>query len=98
MSNLFRTSIAARSTILIVAIVGLVGLAILALAIPLTAQVGRAEQQARIQEFLDIVQNTVGIACFLGDRQLADEVARGLISTRTVREVTIRAGTAELAH
>ncbi|MEO8674638.1 MAG: sensor domain-containing diguanylate cyclase [Casimicrobiaceae bacterium] len=98
MTGLFRTSIAARSAVVIVSIVAVVGLGFLALAIPLAQQEKSAEQQNRIQEYLDIVQNTVAIACYVSDKKLADEVARGLISTRTVIEVTIRAGNVELAH
>ncbi|HEX7559478.1 MAG TPA: hypothetical protein VF386_09770, partial [Usitatibacter sp.] len=61
--RLFRTSIAARSTAIIVAIVGSVGIALLAVTVQLAAQQERAAQQARLSELLDVVQPTVAIAC-----------------------------------
>jgi len=98
MIKYLRTSIAARSTAAILVIVSLVGVGFLALAILLTERQEGVKQQARLIELLDTVQSTVSIACFLSDKQLADEVARGLLSNRTVGEVTISAGNAQLAH
>ena len=98
MTNIFRTSIAARSAAIILLIVGLVGLFLLALAIPLTEHEEEIKQQARLNELLDTVQRTVSIACFLSDKQLADEVARGLLSNRTVSQVTVIAGSVQLTN
>ena len=98
MTNLLRTSIAARSTAVILLIVGVVGLGFLAVAVPLTEKQESVKQQARLNELLDTVQRTVSIACFLPDKQLADEVAGGLLSNRTVSQVTVSAGNAVLAH
>lgn len=97
MANLFRSSIAARSTAIIVVIVGLLGLGFLALAIPLAEQRETARQQDRLNQLLDTVERTVSIACFLSDKQLADEVARGLIGNRTVRQVIVSVGSERLA-
>ncbi len=95
--TLLRTSIAAKSTAIIVAIVGSVGLALLALAVLFAAQQEEASQQARLAELLDIVQPTVAIACFMSDQNLADEVARGLLKYRSISRVSVHAGTALLA-
>ncbi len=97
MANLLRSSIAARSTAIIVVIVGLLGLGFLALAIPLAEQRETARQQDRLNQLLDTVERTVSIACFLSDKQLADEVARGLIGNRTVRQVIVSVGSERLA-
>ncbi|OGA23895.1 MAG: hypothetical protein A3I02_08035 [Betaproteobacteria bacterium RIFCSPLOWO2_02_FULL_67_26] len=98
MASLFHTSIAARSTAVILAIVGLVGIVFLSIAIALTERQAGADQQARLNELLETVQRTASIACFLSDRQLADEVALGLISNRTVGAVTVYAGGERIAH
>lgn len=98
MPSVFRTSIAARSTAVILVIVVVAGLAFLALAIPLTERQEGVKQQARLNELLDTVQRTVSIACFLSDKQLADELAQGLLSNRTVSQVTVSAGGALLAN
>ncbi len=95
--SLLRTNIAARSTAIIVAIVGSVGLALLAFTVVLAAQQERASQQARLAELLDIVQPTVAIACFLSDRNLADEIARGLLKYRSIKRVSVHAGTTLIA-
>lgn len=97
MINFFRTSIAARSTAIILLIVSAVGLGFLGLAVPFTEQQESAKQQARLHELLDTVQRTVSVACFLADRQLADEVAQGLLSNRTVSQIIITAGGSQIA-
>lgn len=98
MTKILRTSIAARSTAIILLIVSAVGLCFLALAVPFTERQESARQQARLHELLDTVQRTVSIACFLGDRQMADEVAQGLLSNLTVSEIIIAAGGFQIAR
>ncbi|MEO8279491.1 MAG: sensor domain-containing diguanylate cyclase [Ideonella sp.] len=98
MKNILRTSIAARSTAVILAIVSVVGLSILALGIQLTERQEGVRQQARLNELLDTVQRTVSIACFLSDKQLAGEVAGGLLRNSTVSLVSISSMTGRLAH
>ena len=95
--SLLRTSIAARSTAIIVAIVGCVGLVLLAFTVQLAASRERAVQQTRLSELLDVVQPTVAIACFLSDKNLADEIARGLLKYRSIKRVSVHAGSALLA-
>jgi len=63
--------------------------------------VERSEQQRaqiRLQQLLSTVERTAQIACYLKDGKLADEIAHGLISNRTVSGVTITSGTATLSH
>jgi diguanylate cyclase (GGDEF)-like protein len=98
MPSFLRTSIAARSAAIILALVGLIGAGFFLVAIPLTERQESARQQERLNGLLDTVQRTVSIACFLSDRQLADEVAQGLLANRTVGAVTVSAGGVRLAH
>lgn len=98
MLHLLRTRIAARSAAVILIIVGVVAIGFLSLAIPLTRQQENARQQMRLNELLDTVQRTLSIACFLSDKQLANEVALGLLSNRTVSAVEIRSGDTKLAY
>lgn len=98
MFDLFRTSLAARSTAAVLAIVALVGLLFLAVALPLTLQFEEQRQHTQLVELLNTVEDSVSIACFLADGQMAGEIAEGLLSNRTVREVTIFAAGAELAR
>jgi len=98
MPSFFRTSIAARSTAVILLIVSVVGFGFLALAVPFTEQQESARQQARLGELLDTVQRTVSIACFLADHQMADEVAQGLLGNRTVSQIIITAGGSLIAR
>ncbi len=96
MIGLLRTSLAARSSAVVLGIVGVVGIGFLTIAIPLTKQLEEERQHLHLHELLDTVENALSIACFLSDRQLADEIAEGLLSNRTVLEVEIRAGDQEL--
>lgn len=96
--GIFRRSIAARSTAVIVVIAGVVGAGFLSLAIPLVKQQESIRQQARLNELLDTVARTVSIACFLADKNLAEEVAEGLLSNRTVSQVLISAAATPLVH
>lgn len=98
MATVLRTRIAVRSATIILAITGIVGLVFLLVAVPLAEQQENARQQRRLNELLDTVQRTASIACFLSDRQLADEVARGLLRNRIVSRVTIRVDDALLAR
>ncbi|MEO5694885.1 MAG: sensor domain-containing diguanylate cyclase [Usitatibacter sp.] len=93
-----RTSIAVRSATVLLLIVGVVGLAFFALTYRLTERQAEDEEHTRLVELLDTVERTASVACFLADKALADEVARGLMMNRTVRTVTITAGGNLLAH
>lgn len=98
MYHILRTSLTVRSTAMVLTIVGLVGLLFLAIAIPLTWQFEGERQHTQLVELLNTVQHSVSIACFLADGQMAGEIAEGLLSNHTVREVIIHSGAAELAR
>lgn len=46
----------------------------------------------RVAELLSTVESTISIACFTGDRALAEELIRGLLTNRLVAGVSITAG------
>jgi hypothetical protein len=52
----------------------------------------RAHEQAmvKLDELLDTVADTASIAAFVGDEQLAQEVAQGLLRNSELLRVTIR--------
>lgn len=60
----------------------------------------RAEKHssARLGELLDTVENTVSIACFVEDQNLAGEVARGLMKNSDVLGVRIRGKSVDLVR
>jgi diguanylate cyclase (GGDEF)-like protein/PAS domain S-box-containing protein len=66
-----------------------------------SGSVERSEQQraqVRLQQLLSTVERTAQIACYLKDHTLADEIAHGLISNRSVSRVTIISGTDTLSQ
>ncbi len=98
MRELLRTRLAVRSTAVVLAIVGIVGVSLLAITLPLTQRLEEERQHDQLEDLLNTVQHPVSIACFLGDAQLAGEIAEGLLSNRTVGEVIIHAGDKDLAR
>ncbi|WP_298845281.1 sensor domain-containing diguanylate cyclase [uncultured Salinicola sp.] len=86
---LLHTRLALRTTAIILLIVTLLGVLFLALAVYLRAESVQREQQSRVQELLTTVERTAQIGCFLGDRQLAQEVTDGLLSNNIVSAVRI---------
>ena len=87
--RLFRTRLALRSAGLTLAAVTLLGAVSLIGAMLVSERRERTEQYSRIEELLDTVERTVQIACFLNNRDLAAEVASGLLSNQTVGRVEI---------
>lgn len=85
----FKTQLAFRSAAVILLIVGLVGLVFLGVGRALVADHEREQQQQLLDGLLNTVDNTARIAVFLGDAQLAKEVATGLAQNITVSSVTI---------
>jgi len=57
-----------------------------------------ARAQDQLRQLLDTVERSASIACFLQDRQLAQEVSQGLLSNQIVERVVIRTGTTLLAE
>jgi len=91
-SLLFRT---VASIVAITIVVG--GLLVMSLSV-LVAQ--RAEEAAykRLGELIDTVESTLQIACFVGDAQLATEIARGLLKTAEINAVVIRSDKGDLIN
>lgn len=87
--RLFRTRLALRSAALTLAAVTLLGALSLVGAMLVSEQRERTEQYGRLEELLDTVERTVQIACFLDNRDLAAEVASGLLSNQIVARVEI---------
>ena len=60
----------------------------------------RTQQQlaTRLSELLDTVESTASIACFVGDKALAQEVANGLLKNSGVLGVVIRSDRQELVR
>lgn len=90
--RLFRSRLALRAAASIVAIVGVLGIAFLLSAVHLRAESEKKIQQTRLEGLISTVERTAQIACFLEDRQLADEVTQGLLSNRIVREARLIRG------
>jgi diguanylate cyclase (GGDEF)-like protein/PAS domain S-box-containing protein len=93
-----KTRLAVRSTAFILLLAGFLGLVFLLLAMKLVSDQERRRQDEQLQGLLNTVDSTLQIAVFLGDRQLATEVVRGLLSNSTVTGVTIRGDSGVLAE
>ncbi len=98
MSSLWRRSLLFRTVSSIVAITLVVGGMIMLAVGIIVAHKSEQEAYQRLGELLDTVESTVRIACFVGDSELAKEVAQGLLKTREIKSVTIRTDKAELAQ
>jgi diguanylate cyclase (GGDEF)-like protein/PAS domain S-box-containing protein len=93
-----RGSIVTRTTLAILGPAMILGLIFASF---VSGSVERSEQQRaqiRLQQLLSTVERTAQIACYLKDRTLADEIAHGLISNRSVSRVTITSGTLTLSQ
>lgn len=88
-SRPFRTRLALRSAAVTLLVVGLLGLTSLTAGVLVSEHRERADEYRRLEGLLDTVERTVQIACFLTNIQLANEVANGLLSNRSVSRVTI---------
>ena len=98
MQHLWQRSLLGRTVGNIIVITLLVGgLIMLAMSISVARQT-EADAYRRLGELLDTVEDTVRVACFVGDEQLATEVARGLIRNSEVLAVDIRSDKGLLAH
>lgn len=96
--TLLRTRLALRSAVVILIILSLVGAVFLGVGRALVAGHEQQRQQNLLEGLLNTVDNTVRIAVFLEDGQLAQEVARGLVQNSTVQAVTINGENGVLAH
>ena len=92
-----RRSLAARSTAAILGMVSLGALAALLAGGYLASQYLENQQERFIEGLLLTVDNPLQVAVFLGDVQLATELARGLVENRLVAGVEVEAEGASLA-
>ncbi|MBP9713796.1 MAG: bifunctional diguanylate cyclase/phosphodiesterase [Sterolibacterium sp.] len=90
--------ILARSLIVMLGIALLVGGLMGLLSGRLTGERTQVVAMQKLGELLDTVESTVSIACFANDKELAREVAQGLLRNSEVRRVVIRSGDRELVQ
>ncbi|NEX23262.1 diguanylate cyclase [Thiorhodococcus mannitoliphagus] len=89
MRKLRSSSLAFRATFWILLLVGAVGLISLWFGNSLAIQRETQRSQIKLLELIDTVERSASIACFLSDKELAKEVAQGLLSNRIIRQVEI---------
>ena len=98
MKQSWYQSILFITTIAVLAIVVVIG----ALFIDVAKRTARERTQqmiiASLGEFLDTIENTASIACYVGDQPLAKELANGLLKNSSVLGVVIRTDQQELAR
>lgn len=98
MRALWKHSLLFRSIAMVVVVSVLASLLTVAITAVVTQKRAYEAADTRLTQLLDTVESTVQVACFVGDRTLADEVAQGLLSNSEVLEVTILADKKELVH
>lgn len=87
-----RSGIIARSLMITLAAFLVVAAGSIALTSYKASQRVRTTIQVRLTQLFDTVENTIKIACFVNDQELAKEVAQGLLNNSEVLQVTIVAG------
>lgn len=85
----FRTRLALRSAALTLLAVAVLGALSLIGALLIGEQRESSKQYERLNELLNTVEQTVQVACFLDNQELAGEVANGLLANRIVAGVQI---------
>ena len=98
MINPFRKGILFGTVVTAVATV----VCIVSVFVLITAYVTTADTQKylakHLEELLDTVESTAGVACFVEDKQLAADLAAGLLKNAGIASVTVKAGNKELVH
>lgn len=94
----FRTRLALRSAALTLLAVAALGALSLIGALLIGEQRETAKQYERLEELLNTVEQTVQVACFLDNRDLAGEVATGLLGNSIVARVQVLQGGAVLVE
>ena len=90
MRHLFiRDGILLRSILVTILAFVLVGIATVAYTMQIAREQAEQQSRVRLEQLLDTVQSTLRVACFVKDRELAREVASGLLSNTEVLRVTI---------
>ncbi|STQ91564.1 response regulator [Iodobacter fluviatilis] len=90
MLNVFSTSLVFRSAAIVLCIALLAGAVFSGMTYVVMAKKERAQHQIRMNELLSTVEDTVKIACFLNDKNLAAEVGRGLLKNHFISQVMIQ--------
>ncbi|MDP2752383.1 MAG: EAL domain-containing protein [Rhodocyclaceae bacterium] len=88
----WQDRILVRTAVSVVGVFFLIGLLSITLITSLTGEVLQKQSQQRLSELLDTVENTASIACFVEDKQLALELARGLLKNSEIAAVTLISG------
>ena len=83
-------SVTVRTTLTIVTFSFIVGALFAAVSIPIMQQREHGRLEARLEDLASTVVNTISIACYVSDANLATEVANGLLTNRAVAAVKIR--------
>nr|WP_314863058.1 diguanylate cyclase [uncultured Undibacterium sp.] len=89
MLKLLRTSIVVRSSVVVLAIALFVGGIFAAFTYSWEANTEQALVKNRMNTLLSTVENTVSIACYLFDANLAKEVGQGLLKNEDVASIKI---------
>jgi diguanylate cyclase (GGDEF)-like protein/PAS domain S-box-containing protein len=96
-TELRQRSLAIDSTLRIALVGASLAILIAAASLPFIRGYETERQLKQVGELLSTVESTLRIACFVGDKTLAAEIANGLLSNRTVAGVRIKAGQEVLA-
>jgi diguanylate cyclase (GGDEF)-like protein/PAS domain S-box-containing protein len=96
--QLLRTSIVYRSSVLVLTIAFCVGGMFAAFTYFWESNTEQELTKNRMSTLLSTVENTVSIACYLSDANLAKEVAQGLLKNEDVASVKIHSSQKTLVH
>jgi len=98
MLKLLNTSLVFRSATLVLCIALLTGAIFSGITYFVLVEKERTEHRLQTNELLSTVEDTVKIACFLNDKNLAAEVVRGLLKSHFINRVIIKNEHAILAQ
>ncbi len=93
----WRHSILVLTTAVVVGIGFIVGLLFVARTVVVVDDRTRSQSTTDLHALIDTIESTASIACFVKDRQLATEVAHGLLKNRSVLGIRIESEGQELA-
>ena len=94
---LIRSSLVRRTLLLVLGVSLVVGLLAHGIVGHLAERFETQRARERIEALVAVVEPSVSAACFVGDHRLAEETAKGLLSSPILAAVEIRAGEGVLA-
>ncbi len=94
---LIRSSLVRRTLLLVLGVSLVVGLLAHGIVGHLAERFETQRARERIEALLAVVEPSASAACFVGDRRLAEETARGLLNSPILAAVEIRGGEGVLA-